>query len=119
MMELIDSCILEKPKKLGWTDKLCVHCKKHGGPFKSHNMCNCHCINKDSTLTKGHGGTGRHQMERKCKGMNFAQIVHMEHRKHYANVHEKLQNVAVITQIVIATSTNVPEGVGWIALWGL
>jgi len=37
-MESIDSRILKKPKKVGWTDKHCVLCKKHGGAFKSHNM---------------------------------------------------------------------------------
>ncbi len=30
-MESTDSHIPKKPKKVGWTDKHCVHCKKHGG----------------------------------------------------------------------------------------
>eukprot|EP00804_Cyclotella_cryptica_P022966 CCRYP_014981-RA/>CCRYP_014981-RA protein AED:0.99 eAED:1.00 QI:0/-1/0/1/-1/1/1/0/244 len=33
-MESIDSCIPKKPKKVGWTDKHCVLCKKHGGYTK-------------------------------------------------------------------------------------
>ncbi len=30
-MESIDSRIPKKPKKVSWTDKHCVLCKKHGG----------------------------------------------------------------------------------------
>eukprot|EP00804_Cyclotella_cryptica_P013652 CCRYP_018765-RA/>CCRYP_018765-RA protein AED:0.43 eAED:0.43 QI:0/-1/0/1/-1/1/1/0/263 len=36
-MESMDSHIPKKPKKVGWTEKHCVLCKKHGGPHKSHN----------------------------------------------------------------------------------
>ena len=44
-------------------------------------MHECHHFNKDGTPTKGHGGAGRPQKERKSKGMNLAQIVHMELKK--------------------------------------
>ncbi len=30
-MESINSCIPRKYKKVGWTNKHCIHCKKHGG----------------------------------------------------------------------------------------
>ena len=33
-MESIDSRIPKKPKKVGWTDKHCELCKKHGGPVQ-------------------------------------------------------------------------------------
>ena len=69
-MESMDSCIPKKPKKVGWTGKNYVHFKKHGGQFKSHNTHDCCCFNKDGTLTKGHGGTGRPKKERKRKGMS-------------------------------------------------
>ena len=51
-MESSESCIPKKPKKVDWTDKHCVHCKKHGGQFKSHNTHDCCCFNKDGTLSK-------------------------------------------------------------------
>ena len=47
-MESINSCISKKPRKVGWSNKHCVLCKKHGGPHKSHSMRECHCFNKDS-----------------------------------------------------------------------
>ncbi len=74
-MELINSCISKKSKKVGWANKHCVHCKKHWGAFKSHNRHDCHCFNKDGTPTKGHGSIGQPQKEKKPKGMSFAQIM--------------------------------------------
>ena len=56
-MESINSCIPKKPKKVGWTNKHCVLCKKHGGMHKSHNRHDCHCFNKDSTPINKSGGT--------------------------------------------------------------
>ena len=64
-MESIDSWIPKKPKKVGWTDKHCVLCKKHVGTFKSHNTCNCGRFNKDSTPIKNRGGASRPQPNKK------------------------------------------------------
>jgi hypothetical protein len=36
-MESIDSCIPKKSKQVGFSDKQCTLCKKHGGPHKSNN----------------------------------------------------------------------------------
>ena len=58
-MELMDSCIPKKPKKVGMTGIHCVLCKKHGGPHKSHNTCDCHHFNKDGTPIKKNGGTSK------------------------------------------------------------
>jgi len=58
-MESMDSRILKKPKKVGWTNKHCVLCKKHGGPHKSHNMCDCCCFTKDGTHINKNGGAGK------------------------------------------------------------
>ena len=65
-MELIDSPYPKKPKKVGWTDKHCILCKKHGGSFKSHNMHDCCCFNKDNTPIKNHGGAGKPQSKKEC-----------------------------------------------------
>ena len=74
-MELIDSHIPKKPKKVCWTDKHCVLCKKHGGLHKSHNTHDCCCLNKNGTPIKKNGGAGKPQSkERGHKGANFAQI---------------------------------------------
>eukprot|EP00804_Cyclotella_cryptica_P029263 CCRYP_011693-RA/>CCRYP_011693-RA protein AED:0.36 eAED:0.37 QI:0/-1/0/1/-1/1/1/129/120 len=81
-MESMDSCIPKKPKKVGWTDKHCVLCKKHGGPHKSHNTRDCRRYNKDGTLIKKNGGAGKpHSKEKKPEGANFAQIVQAELKK--------------------------------------
>eukprot|EP00804_Cyclotella_cryptica_P028379 CCRYP_016425-RA/>CCRYP_016425-RA protein AED:0.39 eAED:1.00 QI:0/0/0/1/1/1/2/0/371 len=81
-MESMDSRIPKKPKKVGWTDKHCVLCKKHGGPHKSHNTHDCHRYNKDGTPIKKNGGAGKpHSKERKPEGANFAQIVRVELKK--------------------------------------
>ena len=81
-MESIDSRIPKKPKKVGWTDKHCVLCKKHGGPFKSHNTCDCRCFNKHGTPIKNRGGTSKLQASKKGpEGTNFAQLVRAEIKK--------------------------------------
>eukprot|EP00804_Cyclotella_cryptica_P018328 CCRYP_017981-RA/>CCRYP_017981-RA protein AED:0.54 eAED:1.00 QI:0/0/0/1/1/1/2/0/424 len=81
-MESMDSCIPKKPKKVGWTDKHCVLCKKHGGMHKSHNTCDCRRYNKYGTPIKKNGGAGKpHSHERKPEGANFAQIVPVELKK--------------------------------------
>eukprot|EP00804_Cyclotella_cryptica_P019467 CCRYP_006635-RA/>CCRYP_006635-RA protein AED:0.43 eAED:0.43 QI:0/-1/0/1/-1/1/1/0/105 len=78
----MDSRIPKKPKKVGWTKKHCVLCKKHGGLHKSHNTHDCRCYNKDGTLIKKNGGAGKpNSKERKSEGANFAQIVRVELKK--------------------------------------
>jgi hypothetical protein len=57
-MELIDSCIPQKPKHIGFSDKQCTLCKKHGGPHKSHNTHDCHKFNPNSTHINKNGGAG-------------------------------------------------------------
>ncbi len=67
---------------MGWTDKHCVLCKKHGGPFKSHNTRDCRRFNKDGTLIKNHGGASRPQPNKKGpEGANFVQLMHTEIKK--------------------------------------
>ena len=81
-MESIDSRIPKKPKKVGWTDKHCVLCKKHGGPFKSHNTRDCRRFNKDGTPIKNRGGASKPQASKKGpEGANFAQLVRAEIKK--------------------------------------
>eukprot|EP00804_Cyclotella_cryptica_P001371 CCRYP_014131-RA/>CCRYP_014131-RA protein AED:0.40 eAED:0.42 QI:0/-1/0/1/-1/1/1/0/379 len=81
-MESMDSRIPKKPKKVGWTEKHCVLCKKHGGPHKSHNTRDCRRYNKDGTPIKKNGGAGKpSSKERKPEGANFAQIVRAELKK--------------------------------------
>eukprot|EP00804_Cyclotella_cryptica_P031002 CCRYP_013583-RA/>CCRYP_013583-RA protein AED:0.44 eAED:1.00 QI:0/0/0/1/1/1/2/0/395 len=81
-MESVDSRNPKKPKKVGWTDKQCVLCKKHGGLHKSHNSRDCRRHNKDSTPIKKNGGAGKpHSKERKPEGANLAQIVWTELKK--------------------------------------
>jgi hypothetical protein len=81
-MESMDSRTPKNPKKVGWTDKHCVLCKKHGGPHKSHNTRDCRCNVKDGTMIKKNGGTGKpHSKEKKPEGANFAQMVRAELKK--------------------------------------
>eukprot|EP00804_Cyclotella_cryptica_P003036 CCRYP_006032-RA/>CCRYP_006032-RA protein AED:0.40 eAED:0.83 QI:0/0/0/1/1/1/3/0/432 len=81
-MESMDSRIPKKPKKVGWTEKHCVLCKKHGGLHKSHNTRDCRRYNKDGTPIKKNGGAGKpSSKERKPEGANFAQIVRAELKK--------------------------------------
>eukprot|EP00804_Cyclotella_cryptica_P029034 CCRYP_005230-RA/>CCRYP_005230-RA protein AED:0.27 eAED:0.62 QI:206/0/0/1/1/1/3/0/428 len=81
-MESMNSRIPKKPKKVGWTKKHCVLCKKHEGPHKSHNTHDCRRYNKDGTPIKKNGGAGKpSSKERKPEGANFAQIVRAELKK--------------------------------------
>jgi hypothetical protein len=74
-MESEDSRIPKKPKKVGWTEKHCVLCKTYGGMHKTHNTCDYHRYNKDSTPIKKNGSRGKpHSKERKLEGVNFTQI---------------------------------------------
>ena len=81
-MESIDSRIPKKPKKVTWSKKHCVLCKKHGGPHKSHNTRDCRRYNKDGTPIKKNGGAGKpHFKERKEEGANFVQIIKAKVKK--------------------------------------
>jgi hypothetical protein len=81
-MESEDSRIPKKPKKVGWTEKHCMLCKKHGGTHKTHNTRDCCRFNKDGTPIKKHGSAGKpHSKERKPEGVNFTQIFRTELRK--------------------------------------
>jgi hypothetical protein len=75
-MESEDSRIPKKPKKVGWTEKHCVLCKKHGGMHKMHNTHDCRRYNKDGTPIKKNGSANKNpSKERKLEGVNFAQIL--------------------------------------------
>jgi hypothetical protein len=63
-MESMDSCIPKKPKQEGFSNKQCTLCKKHGGPYKSHNTRDCHMFNHDGTPIKRNGGARSTQMNR-------------------------------------------------------
>ena len=81
-MESIDSRIPKKPKKVGWTDKHCVLCKKHWRLFKSNNTCDYRCFNKDGTPIKNCGGTSRPQSNKKRpEGANFVQLMRTKIKK--------------------------------------
>jgi hypothetical protein len=90
-MKSINSCIPKKPKQVGFSDKHCALCKKHGGPHKSHSTRDCHKYNSDCTPSKRNGSTGNaqkngpahknHSNRRERKGANFAQIIQKEVKK--------------------------------------
>jgi hypothetical protein len=54
-MESIDSCIPLKSKQVGFSDKQCALCKKHGGPHILHNTRDCHRYNPNGTPIKRTG----------------------------------------------------------------
>jgi putative hemolysin len=90
-MELIDSRIPQKSKQVGFSNKQCALCKKHGGPHKSHKTHDCHKYNLAGTPIKRNGGAGStrrngnadkdHSNQRECEGENFAQIICKEVKK--------------------------------------
>jgi len=96
-MEPIDSHIPKKPKQVGFSDKQCTLCKKHGGPYKSHNTHDCCKFNPDGTPIKRNGGAGSTQRnghadkhrsnQRERKEVNFAQINHKEVKKAFRKHH--------------------------------
>jgi len=51
-MESINSRIPKKSKQVGFSDKHCALCKKHGGPHKSHNTRDCHKYKSGGTPIK-------------------------------------------------------------------
>ena len=88
-MESIDSCIPKKSKQVGFSNKHCALCKKHGRPHKSHNTRDCRRFNPDGTRVKKHGGAvskGGHANRHRSKdnqqeGANFAQLIRKEVKK--------------------------------------
>jgi len=60
-MESIDSRIPQKSKQVGFSDKQCALCKKHGGQHKSHNTRDCRKYKPDGTPIKRNGGAGSAQ----------------------------------------------------------
>ena len=54
-MESIDSRIPKESKQVGFSDKQCALCKKHGGPYKSHNTRDCCKFNPMVLLPKAMG----------------------------------------------------------------
>jgi len=81
-MESEDSHIPKKPKKVGWTKKHCMLCKKLRGAYKTHNTRDCRCYKKDGTSIKKNGIAGKPpSKERKPEGINLAQIFRTELRK--------------------------------------
>ena len=81
----------QKPKQIDFSDKQCALCKKHGGPYKSHNTRDCHKFNPGGIPIKRNGGAGSTQRnghadkhrsnQREVGGANFAQIIHKEVKK--------------------------------------
>jgi len=100
MVESMDSSIPKKPKKVGWTKKHCVLCKKNDRLHKSHNTHDCCCFNKDSNPIKKNGGAGKPTSKvKRHKGATFVQIFHTElkeafhkhlhkHKKYHSNESE-------------------------------
>ena len=60
-MESMDSHITKKPKQVAFSDNQCTLCKKHDGPYKSHNTRDCRKLNLDGTPIKRNGGAGSAQ----------------------------------------------------------
>jgi len=60
-MEWIDSHIPKKSKQVGFSDKQCILCNKHGGPYKSHNTHDCHKFNPYGTPIKRNGAQDVHK----------------------------------------------------------
>ena len=104
-MESIDSCIPKKAKWVGFSNKHCALCKKHGRPDKSHNTRDCHKYYPDGTPIKKNGVTGSAQRnadadkncsnQRECKGANYAQIFCKEVKKvSRKNLHTRKKHCA-------------------------
>jgi len=123
-MELIDSSITKKSKEVGFSDKQCAQCKKHGGLLKSNNAHDCHRYNPDRTPIKRNEGAGSTRMNRhndknhsnlrEHTGANFAPIVCKEVRKSSVSSSTSARNVLqMIQKGVILTTAH--EAMGWIA----
>jgi hypothetical protein len=42
--------------KMGRSEKFCQHCKAHGGPYKTHNILDCHCYDSNRKPLKAAAG---------------------------------------------------------------
>jgi hypothetical protein len=98
-MEFIDSRIPKKAKQVGFSEKHCTLCKKHGGLHKSHITRDCRKYNADGTPTKRNGGAGsarknrqydkNHSNTRDREGANYAQIIRKEVKKAFGKQSHK------------------------------
>ena len=81
-MESTNSHIPKTSKKMHWTEKHCMLCKKHGGLHKNQNTHGCYSFDTDSTPIKKNGRASMPQPRVKtCDGVNFAQIVWVGFKK--------------------------------------
>ena len=84
-MESIDSLIPKKSKQVGFSNKNCALCKKHGRPHISHIARDCcKCTSKGTPIKKNGGSSSarrnghadkNHLNPRECKGANYAQLI--------------------------------------------
>ena len=78
-IQSIYSRIPKKSKQVGFGDKQCTLCKKHGGSYKSHNTCDCRKFNPDGTPIKRNGGAGSTQMnghaDKNCSNQQEREIL--------------------------------------------
>ena len=96
-MESSDSRIPKKAKKVGWSDKHCALCEKHGDHTGVMIPMTVDVFNKAGTPIKKNGGGSRLQHKEKgCEWASFAQTactecreVHFmqscKHNKHFMN----------------------------------
>ena len=73
-MKSMDFCTPKMPKQVGWSDKHCVLCIKHGGPYNNYNTHDCHKYNPASTpinrdviagRTRKSGGMDKHHSKKR------------------------------------------------------
>jgi len=97
-MESFVSHIPQKSKQVGFSNKYCALCKKHGGPHKSHNTHDCCKYNSDGTPIKRNGGAGSARKnghagssQREHEGVNYAQLDQKEVKKAFRKHSSKLK----------------------------
>ena len=98
-MEAIDSRIPKNSKKVGFSDKHCALCKKHGRPHKLHNNRDCRKYNPNGTPMKRNGGTRSARRNghsdknrsnpREREGANYAQMICKEVKKAFCKQSHK------------------------------
>lgn len=119
-IKLVDSRIPPKHKRVDWTNKHWVACKKHRGLHKSHNYHDCHCFYKDGTPSKKNGGISKPHSKKRVKGCIFAQIVWMDLRTYSASQPSRSTNARSVAFKILTAMTNLTTILkvkGWIA-WG-
>ena len=85
----INSRIPKKSKQVGFSDKQYALCKKHDGPYKSHNTRDCNKFNPNGTPIKRNGGAASksghanryRSKESQREGANYAQLIRKEVKK--------------------------------------